>query len=54
MATTNTASKQMKRQRNIQQVKAHGKNTPNKTKEEEIGSLPRKEFRVMSKDDPKS
>ena len=44
----------MKRQRNIQQVKDHGKNTPNKTKQEEIGNLPEKEFRVMSKDDSKS
>ena len=32
----------MKRQRNIQQVKEHDKNTPNQTKEEEIGSIPEK------------
>ena len=33
-------------QRNIQQVKEHGKCPPNQTKEEEIGSLPEKEFRI--------
>ena len=37
----------MKRQRNIQQVKEHYKFPPNQTKEEEIGSLPGKEFRRM-------
>ena len=37
----------MKRQRNIQQVKEHDKCPPNQTKEEEIGSLPGKEFRIM-------
>ena len=37
----------MKRQRNIQQVKGHDKSPPNKTNEEEIGSLPEKEFRIM-------
>ena len=37
----------MKRQRNIQQVKEHDKCPPNQTKEEEIGSLPEKEFRKM-------
>ena len=37
----------MKRQRNIQQVKKHDKCPPNQTKEEEIGSLPEKEFRIM-------
>ena len=37
----------MKRQRDIQQVKEHGKSPPNQTKEEEIGSLPEKEFRIM-------
>ena len=37
----------MKRQRNIQQVNEHDKSPPNKTKEEEIGSLPEKEFRIM-------
>ena len=37
----------MKRQRNTQQVKEHDKSPPNQTKEEEIGSLPEKEFRIM-------
>ena len=37
----------MKRQRNIQQVKEHDKCPPNQTREEEIGSLPEKEFRIM-------
>ena len=37
----------MKRQRNIQQVKEHDKCPPKQTKEEEIGSLPEKEFRIM-------
>ena len=37
----------MKRQRNIQQVKEHDKCPPNQTKEEEIGNLPEKEFRIM-------
>ena len=37
----------MKRQRNIQQVKEHDKCPPNQTNEEEIGSLPEKEFRIM-------
>ena len=37
----------MKRQRNIQQVKEHDKCPPNQTKDEEIGNLPRKEFRIM-------
>ena len=37
----------MKRQRNIQQVKEHGKNPPDQTKKEEIGSLYEKEFRIM-------
>ena len=36
----------MERQRNIQQVKEHDKNSPNQTKEE-IGKLPEKEFRIM-------
>ena len=39
----------MKRQRNIQQVKEHGKRPPNQTKEEEIGRLPEKEFRMIGK-----
>ena len=37
----------MRRQRNIQQVMQPGKNPPDQTNEEEIGSLPEKEFRVM-------
>ena len=37
----------MKRQRNTQQVKEHDKCSPNQIKEEEIGSLPEKEFRIM-------
>ena len=37
----------VKRQRNIQQVKERGKHPPNQTKEEEIGSIPEKEFRIM-------
>ena len=36
----------MKRHRNIQQVKEHDKSPPNQTKEEEIGSLNEKEFRI--------
>ena len=37
----------MKRQRNTQQVKEHDKYPTNQTKEEEIGSLPEKESRIM-------
>ena len=37
----------MKRQRNIQKVKEHDKSLPNQTKEEQIGRLPEKEFRIM-------
>ena len=37
----------MKRQRNTQQVKEHEKCLPSQTKEEEIGNLPKKEFRIM-------
>ena len=37
----------MKRQRNTQQVKEHDKCPPNQTKEEERGSTPEKEFRIM-------
>ena len=37
----------MKRQTNSQQVKEHEKCPPNQTKEEEIGKLPEKEFRIM-------
>ena len=37
----------MRRQRNTQEMKEQGKNPPDQTNEEEIGSLPEKEFRVM-------
>ena len=37
----------MRRQGNMQQMKEQGKNPPDQTNEEEIGSLPEKEFRVM-------
>ena len=37
----------MRRQRNTQQMKEQGKNPADQTNEEEIGSLPEKEFRVM-------
>ena len=37
----------MKRQRSIQQVKEHDKCPQNQTKEEDIGNLPEKEFRIM-------
>ena len=42
-----TQSEQNERQRDTQQVKEHDKFPPNQTKEEEIGSLPEKEFRIM-------
>ena len=37
----------MRRQRNMQQMKEQGKNPPDQTNEEEIGSLPEKDFRGM-------
>ena len=37
----------MNPQRNAQQVKEHEKCPPNQTKEEEIGNLPEKAFRIM-------
>ena len=37
----------MRRQRNTQQMKEQGKNPPDQTNEDEIGSLPEKEFREM-------
>ena len=37
----------MRRQRNTQQLKEQSKNPPDQTNEDEIGSLPEKEFRVM-------
>ena len=38
----------MRRHRNTQQMKEKGKNPPDRTNEEKIGSLPEKEFRVMT------
>ena len=37
----------MKRQTNTQKIKEHDKCPPNQTKDEEIGELPDKEFRIM-------
>ena len=37
----------MKRQRNTQQIKEHEKCPPSQTKEEEIGNLPEKQFKIM-------
>ena len=37
----------MRRKTNTQQMKEQGKNPPDQTNEEEIGSLPEKEFRIM-------
>ena len=37
----------MRRQRNTQQMKEQGKNPPDLTDEEEMGSLPEKEFRII-------
>ena len=37
----------MKRHRNTQQGKEHEKCPPSQTKEEEIGNLPEKDFRIM-------
>ena len=39
--------RQPKYWRNMQQMKEHGKSPPDQTDEEELGSLPEKEFRVM-------
>ena len=36
----------MRRQKNTQKVKEQGQNTPDLTNEEEIGSVPEKEFRI--------
>ena len=38
----------MKRQRNTKHIKEQDKCPPNQTKEEDIGSLPEKEFRIMT------
>ena len=37
----------MRRQKNTQHLKKQGQNTPDLTNEEETGSLPEKEFRIM-------
>ena len=37
----------MRRQRKTQQMKEQGKNSPDLTNEEEIGSLPEKQFGIM-------
>ena len=39
--------RKMRRQRNTQKMKEQDKNPPDQTNEEEIGSLPEKEFRIM-------
>ena len=45
----------MKREKNIQQLKEHGKNPQDQTNEEEIDSLPEKRIQSNnSKDDPKT
>ena len=38
----------MRRQKNTQQVKEQDQNTPDLTSEEEIGSVPEKEFKIMT------
>ena len=38
----------MRRERNKQQIKEQGKKPPDQTNEEEISSLPEKEFRVLT------
>ena len=47
MAAQTQQSKQNERHRKIQQVKEHDKFPTNQAKEEVIGSLPEKEFRIM-------
>ena len=42
-----TKLKKRRRQRNMQQMEEQGESPRNQTNEEEIGSLPEKEFRVM-------
>ena len=37
----------MRGQRNTQQMKEQGRNPPDQTNEEEIGSLPEEQFRAM-------
>ena len=38
----------MRRQKKTQQVKEQDQNTPDLTSEEEIGSVPEKEFKIMT------
>ena len=45
--TKNRDLSKMKRQRNTQQLKKHEKCPPSQIKEEEIGKLSEKEFRIM-------
>ena len=42
-----TNIEKMKWQRNTKQVKEHEKCPPSQTKDEEIGNLPEKEFRIV-------
>ena len=42
-----TKLSKIRRKRNTQQMKEQGKNSPDLTNEEEVGSLPKKEFRIM-------
>ena len=44
----------MRRQKNMQHVKEQGKNPPDQTNEEEIGSVLERTQNNDSKDDPKS
>ena len=46
-AIPNSNLNKMKRQRNTQQVKEHEKCSPSQKREEEIGNLPEKEFRIV-------
>ena len=45
---THSKLSKIKKQRNTQQMKEQGKNPPDQTNEQEICSLPEKEFRVMT------
>ena len=45
--TKHSKLSKMRRQINTQQMKEQGKNPPDQTNEEEIGSLPEKEFRII-------
>ena len=49
METANTVKlNKIRRQRNRQQMKEQGKNTPDQTNEQETGSLPEKQFRATT------